>query len=166
MIHKNRIHVRTVKGLINQTAKAQGMSPTEFARSLGFRSLADIAPLYHSTEEARYKHTDKFIKAFGTDSFVLPDQPRAIKEPKIKAPVQGVIPYKAERLPIDRETFKQLTGYPHVSMIEICHLLGFPDSSVLLKLFEGTGPYMTAYANHLIDQLGEAVMWKPKRKAA
>lgn len=163
---KKRIHVPTFKALFEQTAKAKEITCTEFARSLGFRSLASIAPLYHSTEEAQYKHTDKFVEAFGTDSFVLPSKPKAIKAPKIKSPVQGVVPYKAERLPIDREAFQQLTGYPHVSRIEICHLLGFSECTTLLKLFEGTGPYMTTYANHLIDQLGEGVMWQPKKKIA
>jgi len=165
---KKRIHVPTFKALFEQTAKAKGMTPTEFARSLGFRSLADIAPLYHSTEEAQYKHTDKFIQAFGTDRFVLPNKSKVKRsaEQRIKAPVQGVTPYKSERLPIDREAFQQLTGYPHVSKTEICHLLGFSECMVLNKLFEGTGPYMTTYANHLIDQLGEAVLWVPKKKIA
>jgi hypothetical protein len=141
-------------------AHTLNLSPSDLARSLGFASLSHIAPLYHTKNTTLWSHADRCAKAFGDDSFIL-------SEPTITAALPECKPFKGQKLYVCRSEFQRLTGYPYNAKTEIAHLLGFKSASAIAELFEKDDrPYLTAYAHHLAEQLGEAVLWHPVRKTA
>jgi hypothetical protein len=90
-----------------------------------------------------------------------------VKAERFTAALPECKPFKGQKLYVCRSEFQRLTGYPYNAKTEIAHLLGFKSASAIAELFEKDDrPYLTAYAHHLAEQLGEAVLWHPIKKTA
>ncbi len=165
------IHAPTFKALFHSKAQAQGMTPTEYSRTLGLPNLSYLPPLYSSKEICLSTKTDLFVEALGTDCFLRPEhdpKPKAKHLPKAQGPrpPSGLIPRKGQLLPIDRAEFQRLTGYPGLSKTEIAHWLGFKSPAHINKLFDTKQqPFFTHYAQYLADLLGESVLWAIRKTA-